>query len=150
MKLLRETVRKLILQDAQLRPIRNRELSQNQQWKEVTRIITQVLQGIKQGDIGYSRLNRHEAEIFNDGPNPPHMDKGDEYGNPPMVWIRKGDMGDRFDQKAQLKGTTVLEVGSDLHGAPAEVYAELKIEDIVADNGQELFDLLVKLVGELQ
>ena len=132
----------MILQESQL--------AQNQQWKEVSRIITQVLQGIKQGDIGYSRLNRHEAEIFNDGPNPPYMEKGDEYGNPPMVWIRKGDMGDPFDTQSSLKGTTVLEVGSDLHGEPSDIYAELEIQDIIDSDGQVLFDLLVKLVDELQ
>lgn len=142
MKLLRQTIRNVILQESQS--------SQKQQWIEVSRIITQVLEGIKEGPIGISRLSRHSAEIFNDGPNPPHMDKGDEYGNPPMVWIRKGEMGDAFDTQSMLKGTTVLEVGSDLHGGPSDVYAGLEIQDIIDNSGQELFDLLVKLVDELQ
>ncbi len=142
MKLLREIIRRTILQESQV--------SQKQQWKEVSRIITRVLEGIKQGSIVYSRLDRHSAEIFNDGPNPPHMEKGDEYGNPPMVWIRKGDMGDPFDQKAQLKGTTVLEVGSDLYGNPSDAHAALEIQGIIDNRGQELFDLLTKLVEELQ
>ena len=149
MKLLRKTIRKVILQEAELRPMRRRELSQKQMWDEVARIITSVLQGI-QNPIGQSRLGRHSAELWNDGPNPPRMDKSDEYGNPPMVWIRKGDMGDAFDTQSRLEGTTVLEVGSDLHGESFDVYAELEIRDIVTDNGQELYDILSKLVSELQ
>jgi len=125
-----------------------KELSQKQQWDEVARIITKVLQGIEK-PFGQSRLERHSAELWNDGPNPPHMNKG-YYDNPPMVRIQKGDMGDAFDAQSRLKGTTVLEVLSDLHGGPADVYAELDINDIVADNGQELYDLLDKLVSELQ
>ena len=149
MKLLREMIRKMILQEAELRPMRRRELSQKQQWDEAARIITKVLQGIGK-PFGQSRLGRHSAELWYDGPNPPHMDKGDGYGNPPMVWIRKGDMGDAFDTQSRLKGTAVLEVGSDLYGSSSDVYAELEIQDIIADNGQELFDLLAKLISELQ
>jgi len=149
MKNLRRLIRKVILQEAGLRPMRRRELSQKQQWDEVARIITKVLQGIGK-PFGQSRLGRHSAELWNDGPNPPHIDKGGGYGNPPMIWIRKGDMGDRFDQKAQIKGTSILEVGSDLHGESFDVYAELEIRDIVADNGQALFEIINKLVGELQ
>ena len=148
MKLLRKTIREMILQEAELRPMRRKELSQKQQWDEVARIITKVLQGIG-NPIGQSRLGRHSAELWNDGPNPPHMDKGYS-DNPPMVRIEKGDMGDAFDTQSRLKGTTVLEVGSDLHGGPADVYAELDIKDIVANDGQELYDLLDKLVSELQ
>ncbi len=147
MKITRGKLRKIIVEAMQ-----SKQPTIKQQWAEVARIITQVLMGIKKGPIVYSRHGRHDAEIFNDLDNPPHMDKGDEYGNPPMVWIRKNlSDQDPFDlPQGKFRQTTVLEVGSDLHGAPSDVYAEFEIQDILRDKGDALYDLVVKLVGELQ
>lgn len=151
MKLLRETIRRIMLQEGGLPLSRQRELSQKLQWEEVARIITRVLQGLERRPIVYSRKNRHSAELFNDGPNPPHMDKADIYGNPPVVWLRKG-MGERGDMQIHRggEGTTVLEIGSDLHGSSTQVHTKLEIKDIIADDGQSLYDILTQLTDELQ
>lgn len=150
MKLLRETIRKVILQEVGFPRMRRKELSQKQQWEEVARIITKVLQDIGK-PFGQSRLGRHSAELWNDSGDPPHMDKSDIYGNPPKVWFRKG-MGERGDGQIYRggKGTMILEIGSDLYGESYDVNTELEIKDIIADDGQGLYDVLTQLTDELR
>ena len=160
MKLLRETIRKLIL----------REASRAQDWRQVAKILTQVLQGVQNAypdklpvnpidhpdlyakgrrfyrlveiergtKAQYGRTNL-DADIFvlnNKNLHPVTQEI-------PTISISKG-----FFNPLQEKGTTILEITSDLP-RPARQRYELEIQDILEDGGQELYELLIKLVGEM-
>ena len=160
MKLLRETIRRLLL----------REANRAQDWRQVEKILTQVLQGIKsafpeklpvdpvsmpdlhakgrkfyrlvqveRGTKAQHGRTNLDADIFvlnNKNLHPVTQEI-------PTISISKG-----FFDPLQEKGTTILEITSDLPRPKRQRY-ELEIKDIIADGGQELYDLLIKLVDEM-
>ena len=161
MKITRRQLRRLI-----------RESNRAQDWRRVGKILTQILQGIKSAfperipvdpismpdlhakgrktypiiDIErghrsgrFSKGMATDIEIFS------HSDNGlnPETQELPAVSVSKGYF-DRFGNK----GTTKLAVSSDIPWGTGQHY-EFEIEDIINDQGQALYELLVKLVGEM-
>ena len=160
MRTLRETIRQIILQES----------NRAQDWRRVEKILTQVLQGVQSAfpeklpvdpvsmpdlhakgrkfyrlvqiergtKAQYGRTNL-DADIF--VLNNKNLDPVTQ--EIPAISISKG-----FFNPLQEKGTTILEITSDLPRPTRQRY-ELEMQDIINDQGQALYELLVKLVGEM-
>lgn len=162
MELLRKTIRNIMLQ----------ETNRSHSWRQVEKIMTQVLKGVEDAypqrlpvdpishpdlhmkghktyrQVGIERGHRSGRFSRGHGLDVEIFAENDDTLNPitqelPTISISKAHF-DRFDNK----GTTKLSVASDLPWGTGQYY-EFEMQDIIADGGQEMYDLLIKLVKEM-
>ena len=143
MRLLRETIRRLLLQ----------EMTQKQSWRQVEKIITDIQLSMEaDDDIEVKRVDRRNVEFMSK--RTPKSKMGfdpDVYpgGEPrPTVYVSPGDW-DPFNPAARHKGTDIIRIFTEYPWGTGE-YHQMKIADVIADNGIALHGLVVQLIEKIE
>ena len=129
------------------------EMTQKQSWQQVEKIITKIAATIEAyGDIEVNRKDRRNVKFMSKrtaankmGFEPSLFPEAEAR---PAIYIGPEDW-DPFDPAAKSRGTNIIKVFTPYPWGTGEQH-QLKISDVINDNGASLYELIIQLLEKLE